>query len=57
MIHDHRFLDATTGLFAGLAVFSFWQGVALGVTIIAAIVSIACGLVRLFDRFRYGPVK
>ena len=56
-MHDHRVLDASTTLFAGLAVLSFWQGVALGVTIIAAVVSIICGLVRLYDRVRYGPVK
>jgi hypothetical protein len=56
-MHDHRFLDATTGIFAGVAVLGFWQGVALAVTIIAASVSILCGLVRLHDRYKYGPNK
>jgi hypothetical protein len=56
-MHDHRILDTMTGLFAGLAVISFWQGIALAVTIIAAFVSIACGIVRLYDRYKYGPEK
>jgi hypothetical protein len=57
MMNDHRMLDTASGFFAGIAVLSFWQGVALTVTIIAAVVSIICGLVRLYDRLRYGPVK
>jgi hypothetical protein len=57
MNQDHRLLDTATGLFAGVAVLSFWQGVALAVTIIAALVSITLGCVRLYDRFRYGPAK
>lgn len=54
-MHDHRFLDAGAGIFATVAVVSFWQGVALAVTIIAALVSIALGLIRLHDRIVYGP--
>jgi hypothetical protein len=47
-------LDAATWISAGVAAFSFWQGVALGVTIIAGLVSIILGLIRLHDRIRYG---
>lgn len=54
MIHDHRSLDITTAIGAAVAAVSFWQGVALALTIIAAIVSIACGAVRLYDRFNTG---
>jgi hypothetical protein len=57
MSDHHAALDAATGVFAAVAVFSFWQGIALAVTIIAALVSIACGLIRLHDRLRYGPTK
>lgn len=53
-MHDHRLLDAGTWLSAGIATFSFWQGAALGVTIIAGLVSIALGLVRIHDRIKYG---
>jgi divalent metal cation (Fe/Co/Zn/Cd) transporter len=54
MMHDHRTLDIVTGIGAAVAAVSFWQGVALALTIIAAIVSIACGAVRLYDRFSTG---
>lgn len=53
-MHDHRSLDIATGASAMIAAFSFWQGVALALTIIAAVVSIACGIVRLYDRFHSG---
>lgn len=56
-MHDHRLLDAATGVFATVAVVSFWQGVALAFTIIAAIVSIALGCIRIHDRIRYGPSR
>lgn len=48
---DHKALDIATGASAAVAAVSFWQGVALALTIIAALVSITCGLVRLYDRF------
>lgn len=57
MTSDHRLLDSATGLFAGVAVLSFWQGVALTVTIIAALVSITLGCVRIYDRLKYGPSR
>lgn len=52
---DHRALDAATWLSAGIAAFSFWQGVALAVTIVAGGISVILGLIRLHDRIRYGP--
>ena len=56
MLHEHRhLLDYAAAGFAGLAAFSFWQGVALALTIVAAAMSIVLGMVRLHDRFRYGP--
>jgi hypothetical protein len=54
-MHDHRTLDAVTWISAAVAAVSFWQGIALAVTIIAGIVSALCGLIRLHDRLRYGP--
>jgi hypothetical protein len=54
-MHDHRALDFVTWVSGALAVVTFWQGVALAVTIIAGIVSAVCGIVRLYDRFTYGP--
>lgn len=57
MNHDHRAIDAATWLSAGIAAFSFWQGIALAVTIIAGLVSVMLGLIRLHDRIRYGPPR
>lgn len=57
MIHDHRFLDGGAAFFALLAGVSFWQGIALGLTIIAAMVSITLGCIRIHDRLRYGPTR
>jgi hypothetical protein len=58
VIQDHyRALDLSAAVFAGLAAFSFWQGIALAVTIIAGLLSIALAGIRLHDRVRYGPVK
>jgi hypothetical protein len=57
MMQDHRLLDTATGLFATVAVIGFWQGVALAVTIIAALISIALGAIRIHDRLRYGPSR
>jgi hypothetical protein len=54
-MHDHRTLDIATWVSAGVAWLSFWQGVALAVTIIAGLVSILCGILRLYDRLKYGP--
>jgi hypothetical protein len=56
-VHDHRFLDLGAGLFAGIAAISFWQGIALAVTIIAGCLSIMLGGIRLYDRLKYGPVR
>lgn len=50
-----RLTEAGAWFSAGLAGFSFWQGFALGVTIIAGLISIMLGLFRLHDRLKYGP--
>jgi hypothetical protein len=55
--HDHRWLDGAAWLSAGVAAFSFWQGVALAVTIVAGLVSIMLGFLRLYDRLKYGPAR
>jgi hypothetical protein len=54
MGHDHRLLDAATWVFAGIAAVSLATA-ALWLTILATIISIALGLIRLHDRFAYGP--
>lgn len=40
--------------FAAVSAVSLWQGVALAVTIIAGLVSIILGCVKLYDRFGGG---
>lgn len=55
-MHDHRILDLATLLSAGIAAVSL-ANAALAVTIIAGVISIICGIVRLYDRLKYGPVK
>jgi hypothetical protein len=54
MGHDHRLLDAATWLSAGVAAISL-ASAALWLTVIATAISIALGVIRLHDRFRYGP--
>jgi hypothetical protein len=56
-MHDHRMLDIGTWFFAGIATLSFWQGAALAVTILAGLASFALGVIRIHDRFRYGPPR
>jgi MFS superfamily sulfate permease-like transporter len=53
--NDHRLIDSATWVAAIIAGVSFWQGVALAVTILAGLVSITLGCFRLYDRVRYGP--
>jgi hypothetical protein len=40
-----------------MAAFSFWQGVALAVTILAGLGSLSLIILRWHDRLRYGPGK
>jgi hypothetical protein len=54
-MNDHRVLDVGSGFFAGFALFSFWQGVALAITIVSGLVAITLGCISLYDRIRYGP--
>jgi tetrahydromethanopterin S-methyltransferase subunit B len=42
-------------MFAGVAAFSFWQGFALGVTILAGLASLLLAAFRIHDRIKYGP--
>jgi hypothetical protein len=50
-------VDATAWLFAGVAGVSFWQNFALGVTILAGMVSLLLGCLRIYDRIRFGPIR
>lgn len=50
-------VDAAAWLFAGVAGVSFWQNFALGVTIVAGIVSLLLGCLRIYDRVKYGPAR
>jgi hypothetical protein len=51
---NSRLSEAMAYIFAGIAAFSFWQGVALAVTIIAGLISAICGGIRIYDRLRFG---
>jgi hypothetical protein len=53
-MHDHRMLDAATWGSALIAAVSL-ANAALVLTVIATLISIALGLIRLHDRIRYGP--
>ena len=50
---SNRLLDGVTFLLAGVAVVSLSQA-ALVVSIIAALISIICGGIRIHDRLKYG---
>lgn len=55
MTSDHRhILDAGTWITAAVAVVSLSQ-LAFALTIIATLLSIALGIIRVHDRFKYGP--
>lgn len=47
-------IDAAAITFAGVAAFSFWQGVALAVTILAGLASLTLACIRIHDRLKYG---
>jgi MFS superfamily sulfate permease-like transporter len=51
--HGKRFIDIGAWLFAGVAAVSLAQ-TALIITILAGLVSIALGAIRLHDRIKYG---
>ena len=53
--HSRHALDGAAWISAGIAAFSFWQGIALAITIIAGLISITLGLIRVHDRLKYGP--
>lgn len=58
MIHEHRhLLDWGMWLFAALAGVLTLANVALFLSCVAALVSIGCGAVKLYDRYKYGPAK
>ena len=54
MTHDQRLVEGGAYVFAGLATFSFWQGFALAVTILAGLASLILACIRIHDRFKYG---
>lgn len=49
--------DLVTFTSAVVAVGSFWQGVALALTIVSTIIAIVLGGYRLYDRIKYGPYR
>jgi len=55
-MHEHRHIvDAIAWVLGGLAVFGFWQGVALALTILAALGSLSLVGLRWYVFFKYGP--
>jgi phage terminase Nu1 subunit (DNA packaging protein) len=54
MTHLHDWAERGAYLFAGVAVVSLSQ-TAFVLTIIATLISIALGGIKLHDRLRYGP--
>jgi hypothetical protein len=55
-MHEHRHIvDAIAWVLGGLAVFGFWQGVALALTILAALGSLSLVALRWYVFFKYGP--
>lgn len=52
--HSKYAVDATAWTFAGVAGVSFWQNFALGVTILAGLVSLLLGCLRIYDRLKFG---
>jgi hypothetical protein len=53
---QHRHLtDVLAWFLGGLAVYGFWQGVALALTILAALGSLSLAALRWYVFFKYGP--
>jgi hypothetical protein len=58
VIHEHKhLLDWAMWLSFGLAGVLTLANVALFLSCVAALVSITCGGVKLYDRYRNGPAK
>ena len=57
MHHFSEGADRWAYTFAGIAAFSFWQGFALAVTILAGLASLILAGIKIHDRWRYGPGK
>jgi hypothetical protein len=57
VIHEHsRLVEALAYLFGGIALFSLAQA-AVVMSLLAAIVSVVLGGIRLHDRIKYGPAR
>lgn len=50
-------VDVLAAVFAGVAIFSFLQTLALVVTIFAGVGSLSLVGLRWYDRVKYGPAK
>lgn len=58
MIHEHKhLLDWAMWLSALLAGVLTLANVALFLSCVAALISIGCGAMKLYDRYRYGPMR
>ena len=55
MVENHGILKFASTMFAALSVYSFWQGIALAVTIVSGLIAITLGGISLYDRIVYGP--
>lgn len=53
-MNNHPISDLFTWIFAAVAVVSLAKA-ALIVSVVAGLISIALGLIRLHDRIKYGP--
>ena len=53
----HLIIDTGAWGFAALATVSFWQGLGLAVTILAALASLILASIRIHDRIKYGPSR
>jgi hypothetical protein len=55
-MNEHRHIvDVIAWVLGGIAVFGFWQGVALALTILAALGSLSLVGLRWYVFFKYGP--
>jgi hypothetical protein len=52
---SRHLLDGAAWLSAGITAFSFWQGAALAITILAGAASFILAAIRIHDRLKYGP--
>lgn len=55
---EHRkLLDLLTALFSAMSAAGLWHGVEIGSVIFSALIAGICGCIRIYDRWKYGPLK